>query len=401
VFDRVIVIPTYWTWGSDRPEAPREGIFDHPTPLDGKSTLPRLLESLSHLLKARGPAPWGRTSFGVLVLTARVNPALARAAEKRVNDIIAPFQDSFPIAQFTTGDLAVLHQRLHDYHCEALIEFFSLRSYPGVRNCQLVAGTLLGAETIVALDDDETVASDYWDRARRAVGREQAGVRVVGVAGPYLDAAGSILLPERSPTGNIFLDKSAILNEALRGLQSETGWLARSNMAFGGNMVFHRDLFSRIAFDPGITRGEDMDYVINARLQGLDMWFDRELVVTHLPPQIYQSSNYSKLCQDVKRFVYEREKLQQAGVDPAQFDPYPGRFLREDLEAQAAEALHKLATPADVAQFGAPHEVMAAAERKTESVPRYFSVAQRWAECTETLGQDSLLRQHWEAKLQL
>jgi hypothetical protein len=401
VIDTVIVIPTYWTWGRDKPKGPHKAFFDHPTPLDGESTLPRLLDSLTKIAQGRGLVSWGRPPFAVLVLTATVHAALAHAAEKRVNEIIAPFQKSFPIVQFTTGDLAVLHQRLQDYHCDGLVPFLSLRSYAGVRNCQLVVPYVLGAGMVVALDDDETVPSDYWHHAHRAVGTSQAGARIVGVAGPYLDAKGSYLLPEHPRTGNIFLDKSAILNEATRTMQQETGQLVRSNMAFGGNMVFHRDLFARIGFDPGIARGEDMDYLINARLQGFDFWFDWRLAVTHLPPDVYQSSNYSKLRQDVMRFVYEREKLRQAGADPAQFDPYPGRFMREDLEAQALEALQKLATPADVARFGSPQEVMAAARRQADEVPHYSAAAEQWAHCVETLGHDPLLQDHWAAKLLL
>ena len=57
----VIIIPTYWTWGSERADGPVEAIYDHPTPVDGPSTLPRLLDSLA---KLEGPP------FGVLVLTA-------------------------------------------------------------------------------------------------------------------------------------------------------------------------------------------------------------------------------------------------------------------------------------------------------------------------------------------
>ena len=400
MLEQMIVIPTYWTWGSDNPQGPCTGVFDHPTPLDGESTLPRLLDSLSHIANARGLVPWGRPPLAVLVLTATTHATLAHAAEKRVQETIAPFEEWFPIVQFTTGDLAVLHQRLHDYRCDDLVEFFSLRSYPGARNCQLLVPYLLGATVVVALDDDETVPVGYWERALHAVGREEEGARVLGVAGPYQDAEGSLLQPERSHTGNIFLDKSAILNQATRALRCEDGRLVRTNMAFGGNMVLHRELFSRVAFDPGIARGEDVDYVINARLSGLDFWFDWELVVTHLPPPAYQSSNYGKLCQDVKRFVYERAKLQQAGVDPAQFDPYPGRFLGDDLEAQALAALQELATPADEARYGTPDQVLAAAAQQTERVPRYAAATQQWAQCLATLEHDPLLQHHWEAKLE-
>lgn len=125
-------------------------------------------------------------------------------------------------------------------------------------------------------------------------------------------------------------------------------------VALGGNMVFHRDLFIRVGFDPGITRGEDIDYLINARLAGHRFWLDKELLITHLPPEAYGALPYAKLVQDVYRFVYKREKLRLAGTDPAQFDPYPGRFLRDDVEEQALAALQAAVTPEAAVRFGPP-----------------------------------------------
>jgi len=47
------------------------------------------------------------------------------------------------------------------------VSFFSLYSYPGIRNCQLVIPHVLGAEVVVTLDDDETVVPDYLTAALR------------------------------------------------------------------------------------------------------------------------------------------------------------------------------------------------------------------------------------------
>ena len=397
--DTVIVIPTYWTWGSDRPDGPDEAIFDHPTPVDSEGTLPRLLKSLCQVTEGPRRKVRRRPLFTVLVLTATVHPALAQAAERRVTDIIAPFREGFPIVQFTTGDLAVLQRHMRDLRYSKLVPLFSLRSYPGVRNCQLVVPHVWGAEVVIALDDDEVVAPDYLQTALHFVGREHGGEQMLGLAGPYLDANGNMLLPERPRTGNIFLDKSAIINEGIRTLQSAPGRLVGTPVAFGGNMVLHRDLFTRIGFDPGIARGEDIDYLINARLQGHNFWFDKELAITHLPPKAYQSSPYSKLCQDVVRFIYEREKLKQAGVDPAQFAPYPGRFLRDDLETHALAALQRTATPADAAQMGSPEEIVAEAQRRVrEASPCYFTFAEKWPRLLDSLGSDGFLRHYWQAK---
>jgi hypothetical protein len=230
------------------------------------------------------------------------------------------------------------------------------------------------------------------------VGREHEGERVLGLAGFYLDAGGDVMQPERSRTGNIFMDKSAIMNEGTRALQAAPGRLVPTPVAFGGNTVFHRDLFTRVGFDPGITRGEDIDHLINAHLLGFKFWLDKQLVITHLPPDAPDSSHsaptFSKLHQDVLRFVYEREKLRLAGVAPALFDPYPGRFLRDDVEEQALGALRAQATPEATARFGPPETIVAQARRHAiESAPRYLEFAQAWPRLIEAVGRDAELRE--------
>jgi len=280
-----------------------------------------------------------------------------------------------------------------------------MRGYAGIRNLQLLLPCALGAEVIVALDDDEVVASDYLRTALYFVGREHGGERVLGLAGFYLDADGDVMLPERPRTGNIFLDKSAVMNRGTRTLQATPGRLVPTPVAFGGNMVFHRDLFTRVGFDPGITRGEDIDYLINARLAGCRFWLDKELVITHLPPEPYGALPYAKLAQDVYRFIYEREKLRLADTGPAPppFIPpsggerggaYPGRFLRDDVEEQALAALQAEAAPEAIARFGSPETVVAQARRHAvDSAPLYFEFAVRWPDLMGALGQDAKLRE--------
>ncbi|MCK4315739.1 MAG: glycosyltransferase, partial [Anaerolineae bacterium] len=318
--DVIIIVPTYWTWGSERTDGPIEVVYDHPTPLDGESTLPRLLDSLTAL---EGP------EFSVLILTAATHPELEQAIASQIERLITPFRAHYLIAQATEAEAAFIRRR-HP----GLSDHVQMRGYAGVRNLQLLLPHALGAEVVVALDDDEVVAPDYLQTALHFVGREHGGERVLGLAGFYLDAGGDVMQPESPRTGNIFLDKSTIMNEGTRALQAAPDRLVPTPVAFGGNMVFHRDLFTRVGFDPGITRGEDIDYLINARLMGFKFWFDKQLVITHMPPDAPDSAHsahtWSKLHQDVLRFVYEREKLRLAGADPAQFDPYPGRFLRDD-----------------------------------------------------------------------
>ena len=395
--NNIIVIPTYWTWGSARADGPVETIYDHPTPLDGESTLPRLLESLGALC---GP------EFSVLILTAVTHPELETAVADRVADLIAPFRAQYgrghraPIAQATEADAAFMRQRYPD-----LAGHVQMCGYAGVRNLQLLLPHALGAEVIVALDDDEIVAPDYLRTALHFVGREHEGERVLGLAGFYLDADGGVMQPEQSRAGNIFVDKSALMNDGTRALQAAPGRLVPTPIALGGNTVFHRDLFTRVGFDPGITRGEDIDQLINARLAGFKFWLDKQLVITHLPPDapdsVHSAPSFSKLHQDVLRFVYEREKLRLAGVDSALFDPYPGRFLRDDVAEQAVEALEAQATPEATARFGSPEAIVAQARHHAEeAAPRYLQFAQEWPRLMEAVGQDAELRDRLLARFE-
>jgi hypothetical protein len=358
----IIIIPTYWTWNSERADGPIEIIYDHPTPLDGESTLPRLLKSLVAL---EGP------KFSVLILTAATHPELEQAAADQVERLIAPFRAHYPIAQSTEADAAYI-RKCYPH----LADHVRMSGYAGVRNLQLLLSHALKAEIIIALDDDEVVKPDYLRIATEFAGREHGSQRILGLAGFYLNAGGDVLLPEDPRVSNIFQDKSAIMNEGTRALQAVPHRLSLTPVAFGGNMIFHRDLFTHVGFDPGITRGEDIDYLINARLAGYRFWLDKELVITHLPPKAYHSFPYAKLTQDVYRFIYEREKLQLAGSDPALFDPYPGRFLRDDVEEQALAALEAEASSEAIERFGPPETIIAQAKSHAlETAPSYFNFA--------------------------
>ena len=386
----VIVVPTYWTWGGERADGPVEAIYDHPTPLDGPSTLPRLLDSL---VKLEGPP------FGVLVLTAAVHPDLEEAAAQRVEALIRPYRQHFPIVQFAAADLRLLRERAATAGFDPSL--LSLRGYPNIRNLQLIIPHLLGSEVIVALDDDEVVGPDYLRVATEFVGENHPGI-----GGFYLDRRGGLLLPESEPTGNPFLDKSILMNQAARTLQAVPGRLVPTPVAYGGNMVFHCSLWERVSFDPHITRGEDIDYLINARLRGLEFFFDKKLTITHLPPEAYDEPPYAKLAQDVVRFIYERSKLlaarerpEFAPLEPEALDPYPGRLLREDVADQALEALQRLATPKTVIRYGSPEEIVAVAEQRArEAPPRYFEFARMWPRLLEALGRDRALRDHWRSR---
>jgi hypothetical protein len=392
----IIVIPTYWTWPSGQAHGPVETFYDHPTPVDGASTLPRLLESLTAL---KGSA------FSVLILTAATHPDVEQAAASAVERLIAPFHTHYAIAQATEADAALIRQRHPD-----LAQHVQMHRYAGVRNLQLLLPHALGAELVIALDDDEVVASDYLQTALHFVGQEHEGQRVLGLAGFYLDADGNISEakhPRTGPrTGNTYLDKFAIMSEGTRALQAAPGRLVPTPVAFGGNMVFHRDLFTQIGFDPGITRGEDIDYLINARMAGFNFWLDKKLVITHLPPHHYNLPPYVRMSEDVRRFLYEQEKLRLAveqGIHTptlAELSPYPGYFLTDDVADQAQSALEAIVTPELAQTYGAPADIVTLAQKRARQLaPDYFEFAQTWPRLMEAVTEDGALSERFAARI--
>ena len=350
-----IVIPTYWTSGT------KTGGFDHPTPVTGRSTLPRLLDSLINQ-KER--------DFRVLILAGGVDGSVLPLASDAVDQIKLKYQDQL---QITNCDYSTVSKVQEQYNLPE--RAFNLMTYAGIRNLQLLIPNMANAEIVIALDDDEVVAPNYVHQALKAIKDD----RISGIAGPYENKNGELDLVEGEVTGNIFFDKSRIMNAGLRQLIENPAKILPSPQVFGGNMIFHRDLFTQVGFDPGITRGEDMDYMLNSFLAGFTWYMASDLRITHLPPKQYDVPQYAKLKQDVLRFFYERAKVKKYQVDPRLFEPYPGRFLYPDLDTQALQALQKYATPEMMSEYNSPEDVIAHAYSRVEQeLPAYEEFRIQW-----------------------
>lgn len=371
-----ITIPTYW--GSRQ-----AGIYDHPTPLDGRSTLPRLLDSLVGQTLNERPT--------ILLILAATTPEEERPAYERLQELLLPYRNHLRLKIAGRAANALIQAAYPD------LLPGDFNGYGRVRNLQLLLPAALGGEVIIALDDDEVVEPDFLQRATRWIGHEIDGRKVLGITGPYLDGTGSPYNPEPAGGTDIFKAKMVFMNRAFQALFEDPRPLPPTDLALGGNMVFHRDLFTRVPFDPWITRGEDIDYLINARLAGCRFYFDKELVITHLPPREYESPAYAKTRQDVLRFFYERAKIRSGGLKAADFDLYPGRFLGDDLQTQAEQALASRATPADVARWGKPAAILEEARALAQQVARYRQFQERWPSLVTELAADDPLRRQLAA----
>jgi hypothetical protein len=120
--------------------------------------------------------------------------------------------------------------------------------------------------------------------------------------------------------------------------------LKETPFVFGGNMIIHRNLFTVVPFDPKVPRGEDIDFLINAKMSGFTFFLDNQLSIKHLPPPKSHPA-WMQLREDIYRFVYERAKIENqieikgmTRVSPEAFDPYPGCFFKRDLEEKIEES---------------------------------------------------------------
>jgi hypothetical protein len=327
----LLAIPTYWTFPGG--QGPEEIIFDHPTPLDSPGTLRRTLDSL---------APLAGDGVQVAVVAAATAPALEAAVEDRVSEVIASPRLPYPVLFFSPSHLLTLRRLVEQAGQPAWLELLSLSGYAAIRNITLILANIMGAEALVSLDDDEVAEDpDFLPRLEDDLDILNREHQDFGVAGIYRDAKREVLLPEPAAAWAAAWPKMRWMNQAFRELILTGPRLKPTPLGFGGNMTLTAGLCRQVCFDPAITRGEDVDYIINARMCGIPFFLDNALAITHLPPD-KPHPVWQRLRQDLLRFCYCREKLRgqtrQGGltqVNVAELRPYPGNFLGDDLEDRA------------------------------------------------------------------
>ena len=390
-----IVIPTYWTRESSLPAKKDDRVFDHPTALDGDDTLTRTLESLTAVTG----------DFNVAIITATVSHEIDLQVEKRVEEIISPFKKRYRILQFSESDLDVVRRRMPELALSP--EDVSLEGYSAIRNCQLLVPAIMGSDVIAAIDDDEIVEPDFADRALDFIGKKIGNLSADGVGGRYYYEWGDFRVKEpdyaRKST-NVFDRKHALQNDSYTLFDSREGRVVETSIVLGGNMVFSRKLFSTVPFDPLVTRGEDIDYLINSRLMGFNWVLDKELKIYHYPPPCNPSH---KLQEDIMRFIYEKRKIELAseydGFNPIDINtlkPYPGEFFTETLIKDSLEALRKRENlTGEEAFYLSPDETIKAAEEKAARAGEFFEFSRRWKNIIEGLGSDAELKNYFSRKL--
>jgi hypothetical protein len=383
----LIVIPSYWKKGDNQAE---DIIYDHPTDLLKQSeTLSRTLQSLKILTD----------TYDVLVIGIPTRPSIGGEMDQKLEKIISLSNLPYRTYYFGYEDIENLRERMSD---QSLTEYFDLVSnsgYGNVRNLCLLIPHILNYNIAILIDDDEIITSKNFVRtATEFIGKEIDGKTLGLIAGYYVNADGSILLDESdTPWWNVFWNKKKLMNQAFQIITSpDQERLVPTSFAFGGNMIIHRDCWEKVPFDPLITRGEDMDYLRNARFFGFETRLDKKLSILHKPPKIPPSPN-SKFKQDVIRFLYSKSKLESLGVDISEYEPYPGYFLRQtEGKILLTELLHFINQNKEkLMNLEKPSELV----KSIQNIEFYLEEARMYTKDTE--GKYLYFQQRWNKFLKI
>lgn len=326
----VMVIPSYWARESATGWQPGDAVYDHPTPIDEQGTLHKTLDSLSVLED---------NDFALVVLACATAPEIEEAVEDRVNEIVRTSRRPVDTYVVSHAQLRELQAIIAESGSKELADILSLTGYANIRNMCLFVPYVLGAEVVVLIDDDEIFDDPHFMRkAGEFIGRRFMGQTIDGIAGYYVNSKGSYYddVPEEIHWMT-YWDRFGSKREAFDQVIPGEPRLKLTPFAFGGCMVIHRSLFRSVPFDPRIARGEDTDYVINARMFGFDFFMDNELHIQHRPPEKTHPT-WRRFREDIFRLLYTKAKIDgqtpetnMTPVSAEDFDPYPGEFLKDTL----------------------------------------------------------------------
>ncbi|MCD6150302.1 MAG: hypothetical protein J7J70_01420 [Deltaproteobacteria bacterium] len=335
--ENLIVIPTYWAPSSLAGIKPdydenEEVIYDHPTNLNSEGTLTRCLASLERI---KGHC------FDVLIVGSASTPEIQKEMAHCVRNLVRGMRDRLPgkVYLFTDNRIELCRNILRKLPAQAA-QFMEVQGYSNVRNTMLILGSLLDAERIIMIDDDEYITDpDYLGKIVRALGTRVNGNVVDGLAGYYANPDFTWQIPESGKLWSAFWPKSTAINATYQKLleQEIAGDLIETPMVFGGCMAMTKNLYRTIPFDRRVPRGEDIDYLINARMFGYNFYMHQKLSIVHDPPS-KANSDWLRLRQDIIRFIYEKRKLVEQEPRPNmvrvnidELGPYPAAFLGDDL----------------------------------------------------------------------
>lgn len=385
----VVVIPTFIYPRRHRGGADVVSTYDHPTAPNQEGELGRCLESLA---KVEG--------LGLVVILVSADVSLEVQAAEKVQAIANRHSDVTTLV-IGAAELALIEQRMAQQNIERLSKEIGLQGYGAIRNLGLLVANVLGFDAVVFLDDDEVIDDPkFLEKAMYGLGKlTRQGVPIVAKTGYYLNDQDSYLSKWEDKWYNRFWQQGSAFNEwILKALKGPR--LSRSNHVCGGCLAVHKEAFKRLSFDPWIPRGEDLDYLLNLRMYGSDIWFDNQWNLTHLPPKT--ESEGTRFRQDIFRWLYEYRKMEYSRtqidlmqVKPSSLEPYPGPFLQPGIRRRVrlTAILRSFGRPDKKAYRKAAKAATGEAGTYAErNCSKYFEFQFVWPELMARLDGDQVLR---------
>ena len=385
----VIVIPTFVSARRRKEGGGVLTTYDHATPISAPGELPRLLHSLQ---KVRG--------IGQIVVLVVSEPSIENQAAEKVQTQVSQYP-SLNVAVVGAPELALIQQRMEQLGLGKLQKEIGLSGYGAVRNLGLVMADVLGFDSVVFLDDDEVVDdADFLQKAMYGLGKlTKKGIPILAKTGFYFNSEGTYFSKSQDKWYNHFWQQGKAFNKmmakAMRGPR-----LSRSNHVCGGCLALHKEAFKRLSFDPWIARGEDLDYMLDLRMYGSDIWLDNQWSLRHLPPET--ESEGTRFRQDIFRWLYEFRKMEYSRtqidllqVKPSSLEPYPGPFLEPGItrRIRLTAFLRSLARPDKKAYRRAAKAATGEATTYAQrNCSKYFEFQFVWPELMARMENDQILR---------
>lgn len=320
----VILIPVFISARRHAEVGQVTSTYDHTTSLSSQGELPRCLDSLR---KVRG--------LGHIVILVAAEPSIENQAASKARSIAEYFSD-LSITVVGAPELALIRQRMEQLGVPVRNEI-GLSGYGAVRNLGLLVANMLDFDAAVFLDDDSVVEDEaFLEKAMYGLGKlTRRGVPILAKTGYYLNEEGSFLSNKPTKWYDHFWQQGKAFNAWITRAMAGPR-LSRSNHVCGGCLALHKEAFRRVSFDPWVARGEDLDYMLDLRMYGSDIWFDNQWVMRHLPPATPREG--LRFRQDIFRWLYEYRKIEYARtqidllqIKPQSLQPYPGPFLESNI----------------------------------------------------------------------
>ncbi len=332
----VVVVPTYW----GELNAGEEVIFDHPTPLNTKGTLFKLLDNLVTFKEME--------NIPIYIIGISNKSVLNEKVQKYLDEYLKPYKGKLKIELFSYNYLLECIRKLGDK--KELAYLFEFKGYSQARNFSLLPVIMNDIDLAIFLDDDEIIEDrDYFKKALESINEETKYGKLYGKAGYYLTDGSYKVSTDNLPFWRYGgWNKAQYMNDTFEALIESEERFAPTAIALGGNMVLTKNVTKDICYDIYVHRGEDMDYLFNARMFGYNILFDNQLKITHMPPK-YHSVEWKKARADFYRFKYARQKLkslqkhfelEQITIDDMML--YPGIFIKDDFEVRAKDYMQML-----------------------------------------------------------